>query len=128
MKQLLDTHTFLWFVNGDSQLSDKVRQLIEDEENENLISIVSLWEMSIKYNIGKLKLTLPFDAFIQQEVKESNIEVLNISLEHLNITATLPLHHRDPFDRLIIAQSLSENIPILSVDIAFDAYAISRIW
>ena len=128
MRQLLDTHTFLWFVNGNPKLSTHVRGLIEDETNENLISIASLWEISIKYNLGKLKLSLPFNTFVQQEVKESNIEVLNVSLEDLNITATLPLHHRDPFDRLIIAQAMVENLPILSIDRAFDAYSITKIW
>ncbi len=128
MKQLLDTHTFLWFVNGSTKLSHRVRQLIEAPTNENLLSIASLWEMSIKYNLGKLKFELSFDAFIRQEVTQSNLQVLNISLEHLNLTATLPLYHRDPFDRLIIAQAIVENLPILSIDDAFDAYSIERIW
>ena len=128
MKQLLNTHTFLWFVDGNPKLSTRVRGLIEDKTNENIISIVSLWEMSIKYNIGKLQLNSPFNTFVQQEVKESNIKVLNISLEHLNLTATLPLHHRDPFDHLIIAQAMVEDIPVLSIDRAFDAYSIITIW
>jgi PIN domain nuclease of toxin-antitoxin system len=125
---LLDTHTFLWFVNGNKQISDKVKKLIESEDNQSFISIASLWEMSIKYNLGKLKFDEPFDTFIEREITNSEINILHINLEHLKITATLPLYHRDPFDRLIIAQAIIENINLLSKDSAFDAYSVKRIW
>jgi PIN domain nuclease of toxin-antitoxin system len=126
VKQLLDTHTFLWFVMGNPKISAELRSQIEN--NENYLSIVSVWEIAIKYGIGKLNLGLPFDEFIDRQIIPNGIQLLNIELQHLKIIASLPLHHRDPFDRLLIAQAQFENIPILSVDIAFDAYSIQRIW
>ncbi len=114
MKFLLDTHTFLWFVNDNSQLSDHLKDLIEDENNVSYLSVASLWEMSIKYNLGKLTLTPDYEEFVEEEIVKSSINLLNIELEHFKINATLPFHHRDPFDRLIIAQSMAEDIPIIS--------------
>lgn len=127
MKLLLDTHTFLWFVNDHPKLSDHLKDLIEDTNNVNYLSIASLWEMSIKFNLGKLILDPNYKEFVEREVTTSTIELLNIELEHLKINATLPFHHRDPFDRLIIAQSIAENIPIVSVDSAFDKYEVSLV-
>ncbi len=128
MKQLLDTHTFLWFVMGSPRLSDAVKMTIEDENIENYLSIASLWEISIKFSLGKLTLGMPYEVFIRQEVEETSLIVLNISLEHLNVLTTLPFHHRDPFDRLIISQSIVEKIRICSIDKTFDSYPISRFW
>ncbi|MEL6438848.1 MAG: type II toxin-antitoxin system VapC family toxin [Cyanobacteria bacterium J06621_8] len=127
MNLLLDTHIFLWFINDNPRLSDRITDLIENENNVCHLSIASLWEMSIKYNLGKLTLKPNYDEFIQQEVVASSIQLLNIELEHLKINATLPFHHRDPFDRLIIAQSIAENIPIISLDSAFDKYSVTII-
>ncbi|MEG3849327.1 type II toxin-antitoxin system VapC family toxin [Microcoleus sp. herbarium19] len=126
MKQLLDTHTFLWFVMGDAKITPGVRLQIED--NHNFLSIVSVWEIAIKYSIGKLSLGVPFNDFIDRQITPNGIELLEIKLEHLKSFAALPLHHRDPFDRLLIAQALVEKNPIVSIDIAFDAYPIQRIW
>jgi PIN domain nuclease of toxin-antitoxin system len=126
VKQLLDTHTFLWFVMGNPKISMKLRSQIEN--NDNFLSIVSVWEIAIKYGIGKLNLNLPFDDFIDQQIIPNGIQLLDIQLEHLKMFTTLPLHHLDPFDRLLISQLLVENMPILSLDIAFDAYPIQRIW
>jgi PIN domain nuclease of toxin-antitoxin system len=102
--------------------------LINDGKNEILFSTASIWEMAIKQSTGKLSLGYPYGSFIREQMRINNLELLPITLEHLEIIASLPLHHRDPFDRLLIAQSQFGNMPILSVDIAFDAYSIQRIW
>ncbi|MEG3846546.1 type II toxin-antitoxin system VapC family toxin [Microcoleus sp. herbarium19] len=128
MRLLLDTHTFIWYVTDNPRLSTNVKRLIEDENNEKLVSTASIWEMAIKHSIGRLNFSLPFMEFVGQQLSVSNIGILEINLNHMEVVASLPLHHRDPFDRLIIAQSIVEQIPILSVDAIFDAYAISRIW
>jgi PIN domain nuclease of toxin-antitoxin system len=126
VRQLLDTHTFLWFVMGNPNITVKLRSQIED--NDNFLSIVSVWEIAIKYGIGKLNLEVHFDDFIDRQIAPNGIQLLEIKLEHLKYFATLPFHHRDPFDRLLIAQALVEDIPILSKDVTFDAYPIQRIW
>jgi PIN domain nuclease of toxin-antitoxin system len=128
MRLLLDTHTFIWYVTDNPRLSAHVKLLIEDENNEKLVSIASIWEMAIKHSIGRLNFSLPFIEFVGQQLTVSNIGLLEINLQHIEVVASLPLHHRDPFDRLIIAQSMAEQIPILSVDAIFDAYAIARVW
>lgn len=126
MKQLLDTHTFIWFVMGNPRISTEVRTQIENKEN--LLSTASVWEMAIKYSSGKLSFGLPFEVFIEQQISNNGIDLLEIRTAHINVIATLPLHHRDPFDRLLIAQAMVEQIPILSADSAFDAYSIQRLW
>ncbi len=127
MKYLLDTHTFLWFVNDSDEIPEELFNLLESDV-DLLLSIASLWEIAIKVNIGKLTLPKPYMNFISEQMKLNDIEILPISLEHLNLISTLPLYHRDPFDRLIIAQSLVENLTIISKDSAFDAYAITKLW
>ncbi|MBD1804384.1 type II toxin-antitoxin system VapC family toxin [Microcoleus sp. FACHB-SPT15] len=128
MRLLLDTHTFIWFVTDNPKLSVIVRSLIEDENNEKLLSTASLWEMAIKQSTGKLSFSLPFREFIEQQLGRNSTELLDINLDHITVVATLPFHHRDPFDRLLIAQAMAEQIPILSADSAFDAYSINRLW
>ena len=129
MRILLDTHTLIWFFAGDSQLSATARILIEDEDNNKLVSIASIWEMAIKESKGhRLNLSLPFEDYIKQKLSWEDFNLLNINLYHLNAIVTMPFHHKDPFDRLLIAQSMVEGIPILSKDSAFDAYSINRIW
>jgi len=127
MNLLLDTHAFLWFVNDNPRLSDHLKDLIEDENNASYLSLASLWEMSIKYNLGKLTFDSSYEEFVESEIIQSSINVLKIQLEHFYINATLPLHHRDPFDGLIIAQSMAENIPIITLDSAFDKYSVTII-
>ncbi|MBD2004640.1 MULTISPECIES: type II toxin-antitoxin system VapC family toxin [Cyanophyceae] len=126
MRQLLDTHSFIWFVMGNPRISPRLRSLIED--NQNLLSTASIWEMAIKHSSGKLSFGLPFRIFIEQQLSLNSIELLSINLDHIDVIAALPFHHRDPFDRLLIAQSMVERIPILSADSAFDAYPITRLW
>ena len=128
MKLLLDTHSFLWFISGNAKLSVNARMLIEDVSNQPMLSLASLWEMAIKVSIGKLCIGQSFETLIPQQIKLNGIELLNISFSHTAVIATLPFHHRDPFDRLLIAQAMVEKIPIVSRDSAFDTYAITRLW
>lgn len=114
MKLLLDTHTFLWFIMGDPKLSEKARALIEDTRNERLLSTASLWEMAIKHSLGKLSLGQPFEVLIPQQLERNSIEILPITVAHLAVVVTLPFHHRDPFERLLIAQAAVERLSILS--------------
>ena len=128
MKLLLDTHAFLWFIMGSANLSDKARILIEDPANERLLSVASLWEIAIKASLGKLALSSSFEDLIPEQLRLNGIGLLNIRVDHLSVLTTLPFHHRDPFDRLIIAQAILENFPVVSIDAAFDTYGITRLW
>jgi PIN domain nuclease of toxin-antitoxin system len=124
---LLDTNAFLYFINNDSALSKTAKNLLESEV-DLLISAACLWEIAIKFSIGKLSLPDSFGNFIPSQIRQNDIEILPVTLPHLEKVSTLPFHHKDPFDRLIIAQSMVENLPILSSDAAFDLYKIERIW
>lgn len=128
MRVLLDTHAFLWFITGDARLSGHARQVLSTGGNQVLLSVASVWEIAIKVAIGRLPLTLPLDAFIPDQLLLNRIELLPISLEHALQVAHLPPHHRDPFDRLLIAQAIREGIPLVSADQAFDAYPVQRSW
>lgn len=127
MKLLIDTHTFLWFVNDDPRLSTSALALLESDDSV-LLSIASVWEIAIKVSIGKLTLPQPFEHFIQEQLAVNDIALLPIRLSDCNQVLELPFHHRDPFDRMIIAQSLVENIPMISADSIFDSYGINRLW
>jgi PIN domain nuclease of toxin-antitoxin system len=128
MQFLLDTHTFLWFVNDSQEIPENTFNLLESDV-ELLLSIASLWEIAIKVNIGKLILPKKYAEFVDEQIQINDIKILPISLSHLDLIATLPLHHKDPFDRLIIAQAIEENITIVSRDSAFNSYTgIKRIW
>ena len=128
MRLLLDTHSFLWFVGGSPQLSVDARTLIEDTTNDMFLSVGSLWEMAIKISLGKLHIAQPFDRFILQQLGLNSIELLDITVAHAAAVTSLPFHHRDPFDRLLIAQAQVEHMPIVGNDAAFDAYGITRLW
>jgi len=119
MQILLDTHAFLWFVAGSSKLSPLARRLIQEPTNQRFMIVVSAWEIAIKMNRGKLKVGSSFDQLIPHQLHDNDIVLLPIYVEHLSQVTILPLHHRDPFDRLMIAQSIVENIPIISKDSAF---------
>ena len=121
MKFLIDTHIFIWFVENSVNLSQSSRNIIEDTNSEIFISIASLWEISIKTSIGKLKINGTFDS-IKDDLKANSIEILPINFAHTVENNQLPFHHRDPFDRIIAAQSIVENIDIISVDAIFDKY------
>ncbi len=128
MRALLDTHAFLWFVAGDSRLSIQARRIIEDTETSIFLSIASVWEIAIKVSTGKLSLRDPLDSIISHHLRDNVIALLDITVDHTVRLMALPFHHRDPFDRLLIAQAMTENLPILSVDSAFDSYAVIRLW
>lgn len=104
------------------------RSLIDNGDNDILLSTASVWEIAIKHGNGKLNFSLPFMEFVKQQIAVNRIDILEISFDHIEVVASLPLHHRDPFDRPIIAQSMAEQIPVLSVDTTFDADAIARVW
>lgn len=106
MRLLLDTHSFLWFIGGNTSLSPTARMLIEDANNQPMLSMASLWEMAIKLSIGKLSLGQPFETLIPKQMQLNGIELLQIEMAHVVVVAQLPFHHRDPFDRLLIAQAM----------------------
>lgn len=127
MQYLLDTHTLLWFLEDNPKLPQKVKNEIVDIDNKCLISIATLWEIAIKISIGKLAIHFPFDKFALY-LSDSEIDVLPISIEHLLQLLNLELHHRDPFDRLIIAQAVAEDFIILSRDENFKHYTTNLLW
>lgn len=128
MRVLLDTHSLLWFLAGDDRLSTLARETIEDGQNDVLASIASLWEIAIKHSLGKLELMRPFPELFPAELHSNAITVLGAEVGHLARLAELPFLHRDPFDRLLIAQALVEDLPVVGVDSAFDPYGTRRIW
>jgi PIN domain nuclease of toxin-antitoxin system len=128
MRALLDTNSFLWFISGNDKLSEAAKIFISDFNNELILSTASLWEIAIKVSIGKLELLQPYGKLIPQQLEENDIDVLPITLKHLTKLIELSFHHRDPFDRLIIAQALMEKIPIISSDTIFTDYPVKLIW
>lgn len=128
MNLLLDTHTFLWFWWDDPNLSDMAREAIVDPDNRKLISTASCWEVAIKVSLKKLELGAPFRGFIPQQMLHCNFEMLTIQDDHLAALVDLPFHHRDPFDRLLVAQAMTEQMDIVSKDDKFDPYGIQRLW
>lgn len=128
MRYLIDTHTFLWFVTNDSKLSHDALDLIENDANAIFLSIASLWEMGIKFSIGKLKIHKPFQEFVDEQIHVNQLQLLNIEPSHITMVSILPFHHRDPFDRMLIAQAITEKMSIISADTAFDSYGITRLW
>lgn len=128
MKMLLDTHALLWFLLDSPSLSKNARSHIELMENTILVSPASYWEIAIKISLGKYQLPEPLGAFMDKQLCTNHFLILPISTTHANCVANLPFHHRDPFDRMIVAQALSENIPLVSTDRAMDAYGVMRIW
>ena len=128
MRLLLDTHAFLWFIQGSQNLSKTARNLIEDQGNQKLLSIASLWEISIKVSIGKLDVGMAIAELVSREVYGNGFEVLAIQANHLDELTKLVFHHKDPFDRLIIAQALAERMPVVTRDEAFGRYPVSLLW
>ena len=128
MNILLDTHAFLWFIDENPRLSEPARVLIEAEDSQPFLSMASLWEIAIKISLGKLQLERSYEAFIPQQLALNGIGILNFSLEHIAAIASLPFHHRDPFDRLIAVQSKIEKMTLISADPSFDLYEIERVW
>jgi PIN domain nuclease of toxin-antitoxin system len=127
MKLLLDTHTFIWFINGDKSLPAKTKKTIANLENSCFISIASIWEIAIKLSLKKLKLKSGFDK-IAEFINENDIEILPVSFNHLQQLMELEFHHRGPFDRIIIAQSITEQLTVLTKDDNFKLYPVKIMW
>ena len=128
MKLLLDTHTFLWFCQDDPALSANAKTLLEDARHLKLVSIASCWEIAIKAGLGKLTLGESSASYLTNALDRTGFELLPIDLSHATSVELLPLHHKDPFDRLLIAQAMPENVSLVSADSAFDSYGVNRIW
>lgn len=126
MRFLIDTHIFIWFVEDDARLKEGNKQLIEDYNNEIFVSHASLWEMAIKVSAEKLTLAPSYLEWTSFHISTNRLQILDTRISHFVIVSQLPFHHRDPFDRLIAAQSLSENLPLISADSVFDAYGVER--
>lgn len=123
---LVDTHALLWFLSGDAALSTPARQAIEDNERVG-VSIASLWEIAIKIGAGKLTIGRGFDGLVA-DLLDNDIEVLPLDVGHLRRLLSLPLHHRDPFDRVIIAQAIAEGLQLVTKDAQFAAYEVELLW
>ena len=128
MRLLLDTHTVLWYLTGDPRMSATAIRLIDDPDNVKFVSPMVHWETAIKISIGKYTLHQPFDEFFQRGMQRTGFRDLPIQIQHTTLLSTMPFHHRDPFDRLLVAQALAELMPVISSDAALDAYGVQRLW
>ena len=128
MRVLLDTHTLLWFFEDSPRLSARATQLLGDSSTDAVISIVSLWEIAIKMSVGKLTINYAFDDLMTTQLSQNDIVLLNVSAQHVSGVVDLTLHHRDPFYRILVAQSIADRLPIVSADPIFDVYSVQRIW
>jgi PIN domain nuclease of toxin-antitoxin system len=126
MTILIDTHVLIWFLQGSPQLGATARALIQDPANVVLVSVATCWEIAIKAATGKLRFAEPVGDLLRRELPKNKMDLLPITLDHATAVESLPLHHRDPFDRLLAAQALAEGIPLVSSDAAFDAYGVDR--
>lgn len=127
MELLLDTHAFVWFLNGEKQLSLKARKAIEDINNNKYLSIASLWEIAIKMSLGKLKLNKPYRE-LNKFISENGFEILPVTFDHAMTVSTLPFHHRDPFDRIIAAQTIVEDFTVVTKDENIAKYTNAILW
>lgn len=124
MRILIDTHILIWYFDGNDKLPDRYKYQLDNTENSIFVSIVSIWEIAIKINLGKLEVTKSLTE-IQSYLIKRNFKLLEVKFTHLNTLLTLPLHHKDPFDRLLIAQAITENLTLISADQHFQAYAVN---
>ncbi|WP_028298938.1 type II toxin-antitoxin system VapC family toxin [Olivibacter sitiensis] len=127
MSYLLDTHAFLWFINGDKQLSGKARALIENPIHDRYISTATFWEMAIKLNLGKLQLDISFRE-LYLEIEKNGFNLLPITIAHTESLISLELYHRDPFDRMLISQAMVDKLTIITADSNFEKYKVKQIW
>jgi PIN domain nuclease of toxin-antitoxin system len=128
MKALLDTHVFLWWIMDDPQLTTYIRKIISDSDNDLFFSAASCWEIAIKAQLGKLKLPAKSDIFISDQLATNAIQSLPVHSSHALHVFNLPSLHRDPFDRIIVAQAHLENIPVITSDSLISQYDIATIW
>ena len=125
---LFDTHSFIWWADEPSKLSQAALAALEDENNRLFVSDVSLWEMQIKVHLGKMKLKMTLEDLIESQQRGNEVEILQIKTRHILALNNLPFHHKDPFDRLLIAQSLAEDFTIVTADSEFSAYPAKLLW
>ena len=128
MRLLLDTHTLLWWHTKTVALSAVARKAIDDPANEVFLSLVNVWEIQIKVQLGKLPLPKPVADLIDEEIRANNFQLLPVTLEHIYGLDALPFHHKDPFDRLLIAQAREEGLTLVSRDTPMKAYSVSLLW
>ncbi len=128
MKVLLDTHTFLWAIRADERLSSRAREIFIAGRNELLLSVASIWEILLKVQVGKIRFEEPAVGYLKRQIFKNNIRMLPILMDHVAHLESLPLHHRDPFDRILVAQSMEENLSLLSADPLMKSYSVSVIW
>lgn len=128
MRLLIDIHGLIWYVDQDHLLSPTAHAAITNPAHDLLLSSGTLWEIAIKVGVRKLTLSQPYRPWIEKASADLGLSVLNITVEHAEAQAGLPMHHKDPFDRLLVAQSVIENVPLVSADAHFDPYGISRLW
>lgn len=128
MRLAVDAQSLIWYVDQDQFLSQAAHAAISDPQNDLFLSAATIWEIGIKIGIGKLKLSSPFKPWITKAIGDLGIVIMPISVDYVDVQATLPYHHGDPFDRLLIAQALFDGISVVSNDAQFDAYGVTRIW
>lgn len=127
MRVLIDTHALLWYLQGDANLSSPALNAIESKDNDVFVSIVSLWEIAIKLGLNKLEIQRPFEN-LEVDLHRLDIKILPIAFAELNVYRSLPLHHRDPFDRILIAQSIGNSLTIITRDALFEPYSVRVLW
>ena len=128
MRVLVDTHALIWAVHEPARLGSTARLALEDDSNEVVISAATVWEIAIKTGLRKLTLSMPYKEWMNRAIADLGATILPITVEYADAQATLPNHHRDPFDRLLVSQAQVENIPLASNEEMFDRYGISRLW
>jgi len=128
MKGILDTHTFLWWITDSPQLSPRVREIVSNGDNLLFLSAVSGWEMAVKAELGKLHLPGNLESFISEQLAVNAINTLPVQMSHALHVYILPDHHRDPFDRILVAQAQLEKLPIITIDPQINQYSVETIW
>jgi PIN domain nuclease of toxin-antitoxin system len=128
MRLLLDSHALIWALDDPSRLSSSATIELRDLTNELLLSAATVWELAIKSGQGKLTLSLPYRQWMDRATMDLGLTILPITVEYAERQASLPMYHRDPFDRLLIAQALVDGISLVCSDVAFDAYGVTRVW
>jgi PIN domain nuclease of toxin-antitoxin system len=128
VKFLLDTHALIWSQDDTSKLSPATTAALTDPAHQRMLSMATVWEIGIKLSLGKLRLSKPFRVWIEKAIADLALSELKITVDYVERQLSLPFHHRDPFDRLMIAQALTEEITLVSGDALFDAYGVTRVW
>jgi PIN domain nuclease of toxin-antitoxin system len=128
MRHLIDSQSLIWYVDQDHLLGAAAHAAITDPANDLLLSAATVWEIAIKVGLGKLTLSLPFRQWMNQAIADLGLRLLPITVEYADVQAGLPRHHGDPFDRLLVAQAIVEDVPVISSDPRLDAYGITRVW